>query len=86
MLMGKFSPSHILSLFILSTKFDLLDRTKRAQNRTFDSTILSIDISNFISTLHTEDGNHIRILSNFDDIKNRKSIKSCNEFTRYYGK
>lgn len=68
-------------------KFYSVDRTKRFQYRTFDSSSLAIDISKFVTTSQAENGGgHIRILSNLSDNTNVKNYKSYTDFTRYYGK
>jgi hypothetical protein len=63
-----------------------LDRTKRLQNRTFDSSILANDISKFVLTAENESASRIRILSNFDDRTNGKNYMSFTEFAKYYRK
>jgi len=63
-----------------------LDRTKKLQNRTFDSSILANDISKFVTSAHTDNASRIRILSNFDDRSNGKNYISFNEFAKYDGK
>ncbi|CAF1089274.1 unnamed protein product [Rotaria sp. Silwood1] len=60
------------------------DRTKKLQNRTFDSGTLIVDISKFVSSAHTENANRIHILSNFDDRTNDKIYLSFSEFSKYY--
>jgi hypothetical protein len=63
-----------------------LDRTKKLQNRTFDSSILANDISKFVSSAHTDTNSRIRILSSFDDRANGKNYLSFNQFDKYYSK
>jgi hypothetical protein len=64
----------------------VLDRTKKLQNRTFDSGVLATDISKFVSSAHTENASRIRILSNFDERANEKSCLPFKEFAKYYRK
>jgi hypothetical protein len=71
-------------LFLQNSKY--LDRTKKLQNRTFDSSTLANDISKFVASAHTENAGRIRILSNFDDRTNVKAYLSFNEFANYYRK
>ena len=66
--------------------FDLLERTKKLQYRTFDSGILAIDISKFVSTAHTEKASYIRVLSTLDNRTNNKTYRSFTDFDSYYGK
>lgn len=67
-------------------KLDNLDRTKRIQNRTFDSSILASDISKFVSSAETESAGRIRILSNFNDRVNEKNFILFTVFSKYYRK
>ncbi|CAF3304249.1 unnamed protein product [Rotaria sp. Silwood2] len=60
------------------------DRTKKLQYRTFNSSILALDIRKFVTTAYTENGNHIRILSNLNDSINVKNYKSFKDFDKYY--
>jgi hypothetical protein len=64
----------------------ILDRTKKLQNRTFDSGVLATDISKFVSSADTENGSRIRILSKFDERANDKSYLPFKEFAKYYRK
>jgi hypothetical protein len=71
-----------------SYNFDsfLLDRTKKLQNRTFDSGVLAGDISKFVSSPEKDNADRIRILSNFDDRVNGRNYLSFSEFAKYYRK
>ncbi|CAM4894403.1 unnamed protein product [Rotaria socialis] len=60
------------------------DRTKKLQNRTFDTGILAADISKFVLSTHTESANRIHVLSNFNDRENGKTFLSFGEFSKYY--
>ncbi|CAF2722281.1 unnamed protein product [Rotaria sp. Silwood2] len=62
------------------------DRTKKLQNRTFDSATLVTDISKFVSSAHTENANRIHVLSDFDDRTNEKAYLSFGEFSKYHHK
>jgi len=66
--------------------FDLSERTKKLQYRTFDSNILANDINKFVSTAHSEKASYIRILSSFDNRTDNKPYRSFTDFDRYYGK
>ena len=66
--------------------YPCLDRTKKLQNRTFDSGALASDISRFVTTSEKENANGIRVLSSFDDRANGRSYILFNKFTKYYGK
>jgi hypothetical protein len=66
--------------------FHFLDRTKKLQNRTFDSGVLATDISKFVSSAHTDTASRIRILSNFDDKSNTKTYSSFADFAKYFRK
>ena len=60
------------------------DRTKKLQNRTFDSGCLPSDISKFIASAHTSNVEHILLLSNFDDKTNSKPTLPFSTFNAYY--
>ncbi|CAF1534675.1 unnamed protein product [Rotaria magnacalcarata] len=60
------------------------DRTKKLQNRTFDTGILAADISKFVLSTHTDSANRIYVLSTFDDRTNGKNVLSFGEFSKYY--
>ncbi|CAF1010978.1 unnamed protein product [Adineta steineri] len=60
------------------------DRTKKLQNRTFDSTVLSSDISKFVGSANAENARAIRVLSNFDDKTNGKHYITFGAFSKYY--
>ncbi|CAF1106330.1 unnamed protein product [Rotaria sp. Silwood1] len=79
------SMSKAIKLAPCAVRVDIYnDRTKNLQYRTFDSLILAIDIRKFVSTAHTENGHHIRVLSNLDDSTNAKNYKSFTDFDKYY--
>ncbi|CAF4878580.1 unnamed protein product, partial [Rotaria sp. Silwood1] len=79
------SMSKAIKLAPCAVRVDIYnDRTKNLQYRTFDSLILAIDIRKFVSTAHTENGYHIRVLSNLDDSTNAKNYKSFTDFDKYY--
>ena len=59
------------------------DRTKKIQNRTFDSSILATDVSKFVSSAETDEASSIRVLSNFDDRNNTKSHTPFSGFIKY---
>ncbi|CAF3753177.1 unnamed protein product, partial [Rotaria sordida] len=60
------------------------NHTKQLQNRTFDSSILAIDIRKFVTTAHTQNGSYIRVLSNLNDLENATNYKSFKDFDKYY--
>ncbi len=72
--------------FLFRKSSCFLDRTKKLQNRTFDSSILASDISKFVSSAHTDIASRIRILSNFDDKSNNKTYVPFSEFAKYFRK
>lgn len=73
---------HFLWFFYL---FLILDRTKKLQNRTFDSNILATDISKFVSTSDSVNNDSIRVLSSFDDKTNAREYLSFQLFSKYSG-
>ncbi len=89
----KLPPCHvrvdIYNGLVLKQKFLLpkirifLDRTKKLQNRTFDSATLITDISKFVSSADTESASRILILSSFDDRENGKNCVSFKGFAKY---
>ncbi len=70
----------------LSAKFHVLDSRKTIRYRTFDSSVLSNDLSNFVYKAFSENLSHIRILCNSDNETNDKTYKSFAEFSKYYRK
>jgi hypothetical protein len=73
-------------LFFFPAIFDVVDRTKSIEHRTFDSSMLSNGISRFVSKVRSENFSHIRVLSNFDGETNSKTYKLFAEFAKYYCK
>ncbi|CAM4862486.1 unnamed protein product [Rotaria socialis] len=68
-----------------AVRVDIYNNTKKhLQYHTFDSSILVMDIKKFISTVHTKNCSHIRILSNLDDQANAKNYKSFKDFEKYF--
>ncbi len=72
--------------FMFLTKFDDLDHTNTIRYRSFNSSMLSSDISQFVSEALSDSRRHIRILCNFDNGVNGKTYKSFAEFSKYYRK
>jgi hypothetical protein len=69
-----------------SNAFSFLDRTKKLQNRTFDSGVLANDISKFVASANKESAGCIRVLSSFDDRANSKNYIPFTEFAQYFRK
>jgi hypothetical protein len=65
---------------------NLLDRTKKIKNYTFNSIELSNDLSKLSFTANTQGADRIRALSNSPTNTNDPIHKSFNEFSKYYGK
>jgi len=72
-----------LSCFIYSAKFSDLDRAKTIRYRTFDSSMLSNDICEFIFIAVAENLRHVHVLCNFDSNINDKTYKTFAEFLKY---
>ncbi|CAF1318521.1 unnamed protein product [Rotaria magnacalcarata] len=77
--------SKTVKIYPCAVRVDIYNnRRKQLQYFTFASSILVMDIKKLINTAHTENGSHIRILSNLDNQTNAKNYKSFKDFEKYF--
>ena len=68
------------------SKFCYLDKKDTVYYRTFNSSMLSSDISRFVSDARSDNRRYVCVLYGFKNNVNERIYKSCAEFCKYYGK
>ncbi|CAF3556939.1 unnamed protein product [Adineta steineri] len=79
------SSSRPIKVHTCAVRVDIYNKnTNKFQYRTFDSSILPIDIKKFVTTAYTENASHIRVLSNLGNNNDDRKYRSFTDFDKYY--